>query len=149
MDDNHIYSLPSKGIIGLDIGRVRVGVAIVEPNTIFVKPLGTFKRGSYVAEKKILELIKLHEISTIIAGLPLDQQGNMTDQCADIKRFCSRLENRAELKIFYQDEYLSSVEANEYLASNNIFRGKSFNKELVDQISAVIILKRYLSNRNI
>lgn len=132
-------------IIGLDIGDKRVGVAIAQEGAIVARPFVTYNRAQGEAEKQILKLLEKESVSLIVAGLPLNQNDEPTLQSERTVRFCERLKKRSKVGIIYEDEYLSSREAQEVLGASG--RGRHRQAE-IDQVSAAIILQRYLDRQD-
>ncbi len=128
-------------IIGIDVGDVRVGVAISDTMGIAPTPYAILDRAQGRAEKKILELIKELNVSLIVIGLPNDADGNSTTQSEKTKRFAERLSRRTTVPIKFQDEYLSSKEAEE-----RMHKAKIQNAHL-DDFAAMIILEDYFLNK--
>ena len=95
-------------------------------------------------EKEILELLRQHQIETVVVGLPLDEQGQKTSQCLKIENFCSRLEQRASIRIVFVDEYCSSVEAEHRLSEAGKKRKLRSKKDMIDAGAAAIILQNHL-----
>lgn len=129
-------------IISIDIGRSRVGAARLVPQSSTVEPIGAFKRAAGQAEKELLEIFKKYSITTVVAGLPLNEDGSEGTLCGDVRRFCKRLLRRYEASLIFVDEYASSAEAQERL-------GSSFDKGMIDTQSAVIILERYMRDEGV
>ena len=128
-------------IMSIDIGRKRVGLAIIFSSASRVADYKTIlSRESKKAETAILNLIKEKAVATLVAGLPLDAKNNKTEQCEDVERFCKRIQNGTSVNLIYIDEYLTSVEAME-----NSKRSKG---QAVDDLAAEIILNRFLSLHN-
>lgn len=133
-----------KTILSLDVGEKRVGVALCPSGTLAIEPLRALKRGGGEAERVVLELIVTHAVDLVVAGLPLDARDQLTEQCENVQRFCRRVQKRSGVEVEYQDEYLSSEEAKEYLGlSGREAREKRSSGE-IDSISAMIILRRFL-----
>ena len=128
-------------IIALDVGDKRVGVALSDEGLTLSSPLQTFERANGNAEKEILNLIKSHNIQTVVVGIPLSDNGEENAQCEKVKTFSRRLEKRAKINMVYLDEYGSSVEAERRL---KLARGRVIEKSLIDAASAAIILQEYL-----
>jgi putative Holliday junction resolvase len=135
-------------IISLDVGDKRVGIASAYYNSNSVSPIGIFKRQNSVAEKAVLDLIAIGDVETLVVGLPLGSDGSENEQCLKVRSFARRIVRRAEVnskfvKLFFVDEYASSLESYERLKAANSRRGLS---EHVDAYAACIILERYLEN---
>ena len=131
-------------ILGLDIGDVRVGVALSDASGTLATPFATFERGGGAAESEILALISREGITTVVAGLPLSEAGAETEQSSKIRSFCRRLERRAKIEITLVDEYLSTVEAWEIVAESK--KSRSHKKGKIDAVSAALILQTYLDS---
>lgn len=136
-------------ILGLDVGDVRIGVALGDRNTSVSTPLCSFFRKKGQAEREILALITQHQISAIIIGLPLDSDGRETEQCEPIHNVARRLGRRTEVPIEFIDESHSTFEAKQrYL---NTATGKKKNLQyakqegLLDALAASIILEQYFA----
>jgi putative Holliday junction resolvase len=130
-------------LLGLDIGTLRIGVALAESSTKIVSPFKGFKVTAGVAQREILRIIQEQEIMLVVAGLPLDIDGNLTPQVAIVQRFCRRLRRRQkQIEIVYVDEFLTSKEAEQRLKE----RGGRHNAD-IDALAASIILENYLALR--
>lgn len=124
-------------IIGVDVGTVRVGVAIADPLVRIPFPLGVWPRAQGQAEAKLLELIAERGASLAIFGLPLDEEGRPTKTCENVQAFVRRLAKRTTIKIEYVDEAFTSVEASERLSA------ASSGTQHIDAAAACLILERY------
>jgi putative holliday junction resolvase len=120
-------------LLGLDVGDVRVGVAWTDPAGLIVEPLGVFQRAGGAAEGKIVALISEHRIERVVAGLPLSEHNEETEQSQKIRRFMRRVARRAPVQVAYVDEYMTSREA-EGLATAHPS----------DAVAAALILESYL-----
>ncbi|MCB0333091.1 MAG: Holliday junction resolvase RuvX [Bdellovibrionales bacterium] len=130
--------------ISLDVGKVRVGVALCDASGSVARPHGTFLRAQGAAEKQILELIENEQVEKILLGLPLDSHGNQTEQCDDIARFARRLSRRTALPLIFVDEYLSSERAKHRLELKGSPPQEVRKKGVIDAQAASIILQEYL-----
>lgn len=135
--------------IGLDIGDSRVGVASAEESSPIATPTATFKRAGGAAEREILALLAEGNVKLVVAGLPLNASGARTDQCDSVERFCRRIEQRAQIKVFYVDEFASTAEAEERFRAAR--EGSSRRKVqadrkrgVIDALAAAMILQSYL-----
>jgi len=131
-------------LLGLDVGDKRVGVALGSRVPVSFRPLDTFERTGGHAERDILELIGRHQITELVVGLPLSENGERNEQCAKVEKFCARLVKRCAIKIIYVDEYASTCEATELMA----LKGRPSAKERarLDAVSASLILRSYLES---
>ncbi len=88
--------------------------------------------------KKIKKQAKKKKAAKLIFGLPLDKQGQPTDQSRWVKEIARRLAKETGLEIDFFDEYLTTWQAQRNL--NRLDR--------VDQEAARIILKEYLNQND-
>lgn len=131
----------NKNLLGLDVGTVRIGVAMGDSGVRIAIPHGVVDvDGTEV--QSIAELVIANEIDTIIVGFPRNQSGDATDQTSIVEGFVAKLED-LDAEIVYQDESLTSVLAEKRL----IAIGKPYTKGDIDSEAAVIILQDYMERR--
>lgn len=129
-------------IICLDIGDVRIGVAVSDPTGTIASPLEVIRRVGWGPDvKKIKAICDRYETKRILSGLPLNMDGSEGFQAKKVREFCSRLE-AAGLNVFFQDERLSTVSAEDALIESGM--GRSDRKQNVDKIAASVILQQWL-----
>lgn len=129
-------------IIGLDIGEKRIGVAKVDSTTRIAVPVGyILADGSEWQE--IARVANLNNTNFFVLGLPRSNEGNETAQTLYVRQFARTLiEKVPEAKIRFQDESLTSVEAEERLKK----RQKKYEKGDIDAEAATIILQDFIEN---
>lgn len=130
-------------ILGLDIGKARIGVATCDELQILASGLETIYSKSLTKDVlKIVEIVNKYNIKTVVVGLPLQMNGEEGEMSKYVRLFCSKLQEQVNVDIIFQDERLSSIEAQEYLHYSATKKTKK--KQVLDQIAASIILQRYL-----
>ena len=128
-----------RSVLGLDIGERRIGLAYTDALNITVNILPAVKRRKDLSELHIIhEYIHKHNIRGIIAGLPLDERGYMTNQAIDCKTYADIVFKKIELPFAYVNEHSSTWE------SLNRFGIKKDKTGLVDSLSAKIILEQWI-----
>ena len=129
-------------IIGLDVGTKRIGVARADLTTRIAVPSGfILVDGSEWQE--IARLARLYGTSWFVLGLPRSNEGNETKQSLYVRQFAKRLLKEVpDAKIRFQDESLTSVEAENRLKS----RKKNYEKGDIDSEAAAIILQDFLES---
>lgn len=130
-------------IMGIDFGLKRIGIALSDIMGFLASPYTTLYR---LEEQKDLEFIKKiitdNKVETVVFGLPLEMSGNSGEIVNYTKDFAEKLKNLTGVKIVFVDERLSSVEAEEQLKLT--IKDWKKRKQLLDQVSASIILQSYL-----
>ena len=129
-------------IVCLDIGDVRIGVAVSDPTGTIATPVEVIRRIGWGPDtQRIRAICDRYQTSTILSGLPLNMDGTEGFQAEKVRSFCSQLE-KAGLHVIFQDERLSTVSAEEALIESGISR--SGRKQVVDKIAAAVILQQWL-----
>ena len=133
--------------IGLDVGTKRIGVALSDPLLITAQPLEAIAREPEEQSlSRISSLCKEYDVLGIVVGFPKNMNGTVGPQAEDCKNFGDKIKNITGLEVFFEDERLTSKQAEQALA----LQGKKYtkNKSLVDITSAVLILQQFLDRRS-
>jgi putative holliday junction resolvase len=136
--------------LGVDVGKVRVGVAISDPDGILATPLVTLSRDMGAAADSVpadiaglVQLVGEHEVVQIVVGLPVRLNGAEGPAAIDIRAYSDRLAQAVgPVPIALADERMSTVVATRRLAERGV-RGKR-QRAVVDQAAAVEILQSWL-----
>lgn len=133
-------------ILAIDYGRKRIGLAISDPLGITAQSLPTLKvTQTPDVFSEIENLVKEKDVSTIVLGLPKNMNGTLGEEGKRVMEFGEKLSRRIEIKVEFWDERLSSVESHRALREEK--RKIKQKKELVDRISASLILQGYLDKK--
>lgn len=129
--------------LALDIGDVRIGVAISDLLNITANPRETYIRKNNEEDIRYFSDYAMREqCDTIVIGLPINMDGTHGPMVEKIKLFGCELEKTSGIKVAYQDERLTTVSAEKTLISANVRREK--RKQVIDKVAATIILQSYL-----
>ena len=134
-------------ILGIDYGKKRTGIAVTDP-------LKTIASSFQTVETKLLidflrEFIKKNNVDSIVIGLPRQKDYSFSDIENEIQIFISKLKKiLPKLKIFRQDERYTSKMAKKIISEVTTKKSLRRKKELVDSVSATIILQSYLEKNN-
>ena len=134
-------------IVCLDIGDVRIGVAVSDPTGTIASPVEVIKRVGWGPDTQRVRVIcDRYRTNRILSGLPLNMDGTEGFQAEKVRAFCAQLE-KAGLHVIYQDERLSTVAAEELLIEGDVSRNG--RKQVVDKVAAAVILQQWLdANHN-
>lgn len=127
-------------ILGLDVGERRVGVAIAHRESRLPRPLTTLQRGQSFFDE-LQAVIEEHGATLLVVGLPRNLSGKVTAQTKLTQAFVEQLQGRIALPIEWQDEALTSKQAEAELTA----RGKVFAREDIDALAATYLLEDYLA----
>ena len=130
--------------VAVDYGMKRVGIAVSDPEEKFAFPLRTLHRETRAAFfEELLRLLREEKAEAVVIGLPYNMDGSECLMTRQVRNFTASLKRRIDLPVYWMDEELSSISAEEELKAMGIGgRGK---KELLDQQAAVLILESFLA----
>ncbi len=128
-------------IVGLDVGTRRIGVATADSSVRIAVPGTTITVNNGAEFTEIARLARMNNTDWFVLGLPRSNEGNETKQTEYVREFAERLKAAVpNAKIRFQDESLTSVEAEKRLKS----RKKAYAKEEIDSEAAAIILQDFI-----
>ena len=133
-------------IIGLDYGTKTVGVSISDETGLIAQPLLTIERKR--ADKlrqtyaQIESIITEYGCEKIVLGLPKNMNNTEGERAASTREFAENLERRTGLTVIFEDERLTTVEADRILEETDVMHSR--RKTYIDKMAAAIILQAYL-----
>lgn len=130
-------------MVGLDVGDVRIGVALSDPMGIIASPHSVIETRSPKKDAEAIgDIVREQEAVRIVAGLPLDREGNVGPQAEKVLAFLDTLRGVTDVEIVTQDERYSTAAAERMLIGAGTRRKK--RKKVIDKIAAAHILQTYL-----
>jgi putative Holliday junction resolvase len=132
-------------VLGLDLGDVRIGVAISDPERRLAVPLGTIHTGAPADLRAIAALVREHDVTTVVVGLPLRMSGETGTRAVHARGFAEALDSVLDVAVVLQDERLSTVEADRALKDAGA--GSRARRGAVDRSAATIILQAWLDGQ--
>ncbi|MDP9495373.1 MAG: Holliday junction resolvase RuvX [Actinomycetota bacterium] len=127
--------------LGVDVGAKRVGLALSDPIGLTATPLDVVDRATAVQE--ISRLAQIHEVGTIVVGLPTSLGGGEGTSAVDARSLGEQLAEATEAEIVYLDERFTSRMAESALLESGMKRRD--RKTTIDKVAAAIILQDYLN----
>jgi putative Holliday junction resolvase len=134
--------------LGVDVGSVRVGVAISDPAPILATPLVTLSRDERSGSDldRLAELVVEHEVVEVVVGLPRTLAARHGKAAAIATSYARKLARRVRpVPVRLADERLTTVSATRMLSDQGV-RGRK-QRAVVDQAAAVEILQAWLDVR--
>jgi putative Holliday junction resolvase len=130
-------------IMAIDYGSKRVGIAVTDPEQIIATGLTT------VPSKDIIDFIKKYvekeEVTCIVVGEPKRMNNEPSDASRFIEPFVMHLKRSFPgIKVERMDERFTSKMAFQTMIDSGLKKKARQSKELIDEISATIILQSYL-----
>lgn len=133
---------PPGRVLGLDLGDVRIGVAISDDARRLAVPLGTVRAGAPQDLRAIAELVREHGVSLVVVGHPLSLSGRRGEAARRAEAFAEVLRAVLPVPVVLHDERLSTVEAERALRAAGA-RGAR-RRRAVDRSAATVVLQAYL-----
>ncbi len=146
--------LPPAGTwLGIDVGRKRIGLSFSNTMHTLAYPLPALQRTSWTHDQKIFQqIIDEHQISAFVLGLPLSLDGTAGRAVDSVHSFGDLLTKAFPLPLFYQDERLTTVQAERDILTARQGRQQRMSKKdstnYVDSAAATIILQTFLDARH-
>jgi putative Holliday junction resolvase len=135
-------------VLGIDVGTVRVGVAMSDPTGTLASPLETLQRAKDGADlDRLAALVVEHEVTEVVVGEPRHLSGASGASAADADAYARALAGRigADVPVHMIDERLSTVSAASALRASGVDSRRQ--RPVIDQAAAVVILQSYLDAR--
>ncbi len=137
-------------VLGIDLGRRRIGLAISDPTAVLARPLAVITACGPDQIDRIVEAIARlaadpDGLDTVVVGLPRRLDGTPNDLTGVVTAFAEALASRVAQPVVLQDERLSSVEAESRLAVRE--RDWRRRKRTLDAAAAAVFLQDYLDQR--
>jgi putative holliday junction resolvase len=143
-------------LLGVDLGRRRIGIAVADEASGVVRPLTTLRRGSL--ERDVASLRRLagdQGIDELVIGLPRNMDGSEGTQAVETRRWADAVGAALDLPVCLRDERLTSEAAEARLGSPRRGRSggppsssaRSAYRAAVDREAAVAIVQAELDAR--
>ena len=133
--------------VGLDLGSVRIGVAVSDSEGRVAVPSTTLRRGRSWAgdHEQVARLVAEQEADIVVVGLPLSMDGTEGPAARRTRKELVHLRRQLQMPVDTYDERLSTVAANRSLAEAGMNVARS--REHVDEVAATVILQSWLDQR--
>lgn len=147
---NGLAILPRQGrLLGVDVGDVRLGLAVTDPGQIVATPLDTVTSSPDPDEVVAVVLAAVddeHPVGVVV-GYPRTMAGREGSAAQRCRTVAEAVASRTELPVVLWDERLSTVEAERALLEGDVRRRR--RREVVDRVAASLILRGLLEARRV
>ncbi len=142
-----IKYLPKKSrLLGLDVGRKTIGLAVSDSDMKIATTVGTILRSKFTKDVKNLDaIITERQVNGLVLGLPISMDGNEGPACQSVRQFAVNLDNILEIGITFWDERLSTS-AVERLLTKEADLSRNRRSKIIDKMAAAYILQGALDS---
>lgn len=131
--------------MGIDYGDKRIGIAMTDLLCMIASAREVYQNDDLNKSVEYISKLALdNSVDEIIIGLPLNMEGEENERTQITRLFGSMLSTKSGLPVVYEDERLSSVEAEDILREFESDWKK--RKKMLDMYSAQVILQSYLDS---
>ena len=131
-------------ILGLDLGDVRIGVAVSDPDRRLALPLGTVQVGRPPGEMRaVADLVREHDVTLVVIGEPVSLDGVRRARATHAANFADALRAMLTVPVVLHDERFSTVEAERSLRAAGVTGAR--RRSVVDAAAAQVILQSWLN----
>lgn len=147
-----VDSMPQETrLLGLDVGKKTIGLALCDVALRVVTPLKTIKRQKLAIDvKKIQDIIEKYEVNGFIVGLPLHMDGTEGRRAQSVRDFAAEFAERVNINdpwIAFVDERLSTNSVEGFVdQSLDMNRRQAKTRGVTDQLAAAYILEDALAH---
>ena len=132
-------------VLSIDYGKKRTGIAVTDSLQIIASGLVTVATSTLY--DFLIDYISKEHVERIVIGKPMQPNGEPSENFKRVEQFVNRWRNHQQVPIEYYDERFTSVLAHRTMIDAGLHKKARQNKELVDQISATIILQDWMKSR--
>lgn len=139
--------------LGLDVGTVRIGVALSDPDGILATPLETVAAEKGSGRRpgsefpRIVELVEENFVVEVVVGLPVTLRSRTTESTVRAQNYAAALRDAlGTVPVRLVDERMSTVAATGAMRASGVSERKGRSR--IDQAAAVHILQGWLDARS-
>ncbi|MDX1483804.1 MAG: Holliday junction resolvase RuvX [Alphaproteobacteria bacterium] len=130
-------------ILGLDLGRRTIGLALSDVRRTIATPCETIRRTKLAADlAHLARIIEEQDVGALVLGLPINMDGSEGPRCQATRQFASDLLKAVDLPLAFWDERLSTRAAEAALLDADVSRRR--RAEVIDKVAAAVILQSFL-----
>ena len=145
MPELNLQDFPSNGaLLGVDPGAKSLGIAVSDSLRMIATPVEIITRGKKLrpALTRLFDIYDDRACSGLIMGLPLNLDGTAGARVQAAKALAHNILQFRDVPLFFQDERLSSAEAERVMLAADMTRAR--RAETIDASAAAIILQTAL-----
>jgi putative Holliday junction resolvase len=141
LEDLNDRLAPEARVLGLDVGRKTVGLALSDVRRTVASPMETIRRERLASDlARIRDIVAREGVGGFVVGLPVALDGREGPRCQSVRQFAADLLKARDLPLAFFDERLSTA-AVERLLIDEADMSRARRKQVVDKMAAAYILQ--------
>ena len=134
-------------VLGIDLGTVRIGLALTDPLGLTAQPAGVLRRQGLKRDLvSLATYVRDHGVERVVVGHPRRLSGEVGREATRAEAFARRLQEAlGGLPVELRDERLTTAEAQRTLLAADVSRSR--RREVVDAMAAALILQGWIDAR--
>lgn len=133
-------------LLAVDYGKKRTGLAATDDFQIIASGLDTVETVNLM--DFLTAYLSQNAVEAMVVGLPTDLRGNPSEVEGDILKFIAEFQAKFPfIPVERLDERFTSKMASFYISQSGKSKKKRESKELIDKVSATLILQNFLDLR--
>ena len=137
---------PNQCLLGLDLGKKTIGLAVSDHSLLIASPIETIKRTKFMTDaSQLMDIHKNRNIGGWVIGMPVEMDGFEGARCQSTRQFSDNFMELSAIPIAFWDERLSSSAVNRFLISEADMTRKR-RSQVVDKMAAGYILQGALDS---
>lgn len=134
-------------VLGIDVGSVRVGLAVSDETCTLASPLATVPNDPRTIWTRIAREMEDREVERVVIGLPRRLDGSEGDAADSARRFAAELQRHVAMVVEFWDERFTTTIAERSLIESGVRRRR--RREVIDAVAAAVLLQSWLDARRI
>ena len=142
--EDFVTLLPPQGrLLGLDVGKKTIGLALSDASRLIASPLFTIERSSFKKDMaQLAAFIKEHAATGLVVGYPVNMDGSEGPRTQSTRGFIRELKKHTPLPVLLWDERMTTMVVERVMLDADMSRSR--RAELVDKLAASYILQGVL-----
>lgn len=134
-------------VLGIDVGSVRVGLAISDETCTLASPVATIANAPRTLWTRIEREMDDRSVDRVVIGLPRKLDGSEGEAAESARAFAAELARRTKITIELWDERFTTSIAERSLIESGVRRKR--RREVIDSVAAAVLLQSWLDARRI
>jgi putative Holliday junction resolvase len=134
-------------VLGIDVGSVRIGLAISDETLTLASPVATIPNQPRTLWARIAREMEDRQVERIVIGLPRRLDGSEGEAAEHARAFAAELGRRTTVPIDFWDERFTTTIAERSLIQSGVRRKR--RREVIDAVAAALLLQNWLDARRI